>query len=86
VLGGANIFGGEGRVLGTFLGVFILAVIENGLIMARVSSYGHQVVVGVVILVAVSMDVMKAKRQEHEYAVIDVCMDDKKFKVEGGGR
>ncbi len=84
VLGGANIFGGEGSILGTFLGVFILAVIENGLIMARVSSYGHQVFVGAVILVAVSIDVLKAKRQEQEYAVIEVCMDSKKFNIRGG--
>jgi simple sugar transport system permease protein len=72
VLGGANVFGGEGTVLGTFLGVFLLAVIENGLIMAKVPSYGHQVLVGAVILIAVSLDVSKIKRQEREYATIDV--------------
>jgi len=75
VLGGANVFGGEGSVFGTFLGVFILAIIQNGLIMAHVPSYGHQVFVGAVILAAVSLDVMKVKKQRNRAAMINVAPD-----------
>ena len=72
VLGGANIMGGEGTVLGTFLGVLTLAIVENGLILARIPSYWHQVIVGGVILTAVSVDVIQVKRRERRLARIHV--------------
>jgi simple sugar transport system permease protein/ribose transport system permease protein len=72
VLGGANIMGGEGSVLGTFLGVLTLAIVENGLILARIPSYWHQVIVGGVILLAVTVDVVQVKRRERKLARIFV--------------
>jgi simple sugar transport system permease protein/ribose transport system permease protein len=64
--------GGEGTVLGTFLGVLTLAIVENGLILARIPSYWHQVIVGGVILTAVSVDVIQVKRRERRLARIHV--------------
>lgn len=72
VLGGANIMGGEGSVFGTFLGVIMLAVINNGLILAWIPTFWQQIIVGVIILIAVSIDVIQNKRRERAMAKIDV--------------
>ena len=54
VLGGASLMGGVGTVLGTFLGLALLAILQNGLILLGVSSYWSPLFVGLVILISVS--------------------------------
>jgi simple sugar transport system permease protein len=54
VLGGASLMGGVGTVLGTFLGLTLLAVLQNGIILLGVSSYWSPFFVGLVILISVS--------------------------------
>ena len=54
VLGGASLAGGVGSVLGTVLGLTLVAILQNGLILAGVSSYWSDFATGVVILIAVS--------------------------------
>jgi ribose/xylose/arabinose/galactoside ABC-type transport system permease subunit len=72
VLGGANILGGEGSVVGTLFGLILLGVINNGLILAWVSTYWQQIIVGAIILASVSFDVIQSKRIEKEMFKIDV--------------
>lgn len=55
-LGGTSMNGGRGRIWGTFIGVLIIAVLNNGLNILGVSSYYQSVVKGIVILVAVLSD------------------------------
>ena len=55
-LGGTSMSGGRGRIWGTFVGVLIIAVLNNGLNILGVSSYWQDVVKGLVILVAVLSD------------------------------
>jgi simple sugar transport system permease protein len=55
VLGGASLMGGVGTVLGTFLGLTLLAVLQNGLVLLGVSSYWSPLFVGFVILISVSV-------------------------------
>jgi simple sugar transport system permease protein len=55
VVGGASLMGGVGTVLGTFLGLALLAILQNGLVLLGVSSYWSPLFVGVVILVSVSV-------------------------------
>jgi len=55
VLGGTNLFGGEGELWGTLVGAFIMGILNNGLNMLNVSSFYQQVVKGVVILIAVTV-------------------------------
>lgn len=56
VLGGASLFGGEGKLYKTVVGVFIMVVLANALNLANVHSYWQQVAVGVVIVAAAAAD------------------------------
>jgi len=55
VLGGARLGGGRGSVLGCFLGVLLVAVVQNGLNLLGVSPYAFKMVIGLVILTAISL-------------------------------
>ena len=56
ILGGASLKGGSGTVLGTFLGVLLMALITNALTLLGVDIYWQQFVVGVVLISAVIID------------------------------
>jgi len=62
VVGGTSLMGGEGRILGTLIGAFIIAVIQNGMNLTNVESYTQKVVLGLVILGAVLVDRLKHTR------------------------
>jgi ribose/xylose/arabinose/galactoside ABC-type transport system permease subunit len=64
ILGGTSLAGGRGRLMGTFLGLLVIAVLNNGLILLSVASYWQQVVKGVVLLVAVSWDELRRTRRD----------------------
>jgi ribose transport system permease protein len=61
VVGGTTLSGGEGKILGTLIGAFIIAVIQNGMNLANVESYTQKVVLGLVILGAVLLDRLKQR-------------------------
>jgi ribose transport system permease protein len=56
VIGGTSLMGGRGSVVGSFLGVLIIAVLENGLVQMDVRDAVKQVVTGTVIVLAVILD------------------------------
>lgn len=56
ILGGASLAGGKGTVPGAMLGVAFMALLNNVLIIARVSSYWQGIILGIVLLLAVSLD------------------------------
>jgi ribose transport system permease protein len=62
VVGGTSLAGGEGRILGTLIGAFIIAVIQNGMNLTNVESYTQKVILGLVILGAVLIDRLKQTR------------------------
>lgn len=64
VVGGTSLSGGQGRVLGTLIGAFIIAVIQNGMNLLGMESYTQQVVLGAVILLAVLLDKMRSGRSK----------------------
>ena len=59
VVGGTSLSGGEGKIFGTLIGAFIIAVIQNGMNLMNVESYTQKVVLGLVILAAVLLDKLK---------------------------
>ena len=63
VVGGTSLSGGEGKVLGTLVGAFIIAVIQNGMNLRGVESYTQKIVLGLVILGSVLLDRLR-RRQE----------------------
>ena len=56
VIGGTALFGGEGRVSGTVVGIFIIGVLANGLNIMGVSDFWQRVVTGLIIVVVVAID------------------------------
>jgi len=63
VLGGVSLSGGVGTLLGAFIGVLILGIIQNGLGMLNVSTMFQLVITGVIIILSVAIDELK-KRHE----------------------
>jgi ribose transport system permease protein len=62
VVGGTSIYGGEGAVWRTFLGVLLFAMIGNGFTLLGVNSQIQQVVQGLILLGAVGLDSMVRRR------------------------
>ena len=59
ILGGAALTGGKGTIFGTFLGSMVLAILNNGMTLLNVGSYWQSIVIGLVLLFAVSVDAIK---------------------------
>lgn len=59
ILGGAALTGGKGTIFGTFLGSMVLAVLQNGMTMMSVGSYWQDIIIGMVLVLAVSIDAIK---------------------------
>ena len=54
VLGGARLGGGRGTILGVILGVLLIAITQNGLNLLGISPYAFQMLIGVVLLAAIT--------------------------------
>lgn len=59
VLGGASLKGGEGTVIGGVLGVLFIALVQNAMIINGVGIYWQNIIIGLVLLLAVSLDRFK---------------------------
>ncbi len=62
ILGGTSLAGGKGSLIGTFIGGLLLATLNNGMVMLNIPSYWQAVIIGVVLVFAVSFDVIKNRR------------------------
>lgn len=60
-LGGASMSGGVANIGGTILGVFMIGVIQNGLNLLGVNSFWQYVAKGVIIIIAVVIDILRKK-------------------------
>ncbi|MFP3089856.1 ABC transporter permease [Treponema sp. TIM-1] len=56
VIGGTSFTGGAGSIVGTFMGVVLLKVVNSALVMLNISVYWQNFVQGVILILAVSMD------------------------------
>ncbi|MCC7450893.1 MAG: ABC transporter permease [Anaerolineae bacterium] len=66
VIGGASMNGGSGNILGTFFGVLILAMINNGFILLRGSPNWQNVVSGAILVTALAVDAYRRRKEERE--------------------
>jgi ribose transport system permease protein len=62
VIGGASLSGGEGTILGTMIGALIMGVLKNGLNLMNVSQFWQQVAMGIVVIGAVYLDIVRRRR------------------------
>ena len=66
IIGGTSLFGGKGSMIGTFVGVLLIGVINNGLTLLNVSSFWVQFVQGALIFLAVLLDSVSTRRRSRQ--------------------
>ena len=62
VIGGGTLTGGEGSVIGTIIGSFIMGLIRNGTNLLGISPFVQRIIIGVVIVAVVGMDELRRLR------------------------
>lgn len=62
ILGGASLLGGQGKIIGALLGTIFMGLVSNIMILARVSGYWQEIVLGVILILAVAVDILAQKR------------------------
>ena len=62
VIGGTDLFGGQGGVVGTVLGAFLMSIIANALNLLNVNPFWQQVVIGAFVIAAVMSNTLRFKR------------------------
>lgn len=63
VIGGASLSGGQGSILGTMIGVLIMATIRAGCSQMGLSNYIQEIVTGGIIIAAVALDRVRSRRE-----------------------
>jgi ribose transport system permease protein len=62
IIGGAALFGGSGTMLGTLVGILLIATLQNVLILAGISAFLQTVAIGLVIIASVAFDTWIRRR------------------------
>ncbi|MET0259099.1 MAG: ABC transporter permease [Methylobacterium sp.] len=63
IIGGTSLRGGQGTIVGTALGALLLAMLANGTVLLNVSGFWQRVIVGLVVLVAILVDLARRHRR-----------------------
>lgn len=63
VIGGTSLSGGEGSILGTIIGAFIISTLTNGLRILSVPQEWQMVVTGAIVVLAVFLDILRRRQQ-----------------------
>ena len=72
VIGGTNILGGSGTIIGTVIGVIMMGTIENGLVVAHIPTYWQKLVYGLIIIATVTFDVIRKNYADSQKQMIEV--------------
>jgi ribose transport system permease protein len=78
IIGGASLQGGEGTVLGAFLGTFLMALITNALTLLGVDVYWQTFVIGATLLTAVLIDRLGKLREEGKLKFVSALFQQKR--------
>jgi ribose transport system permease protein len=62
VIGGGSLRGGEGSVIGTLVGAFIMGLLSNGSDLLGISPYVQQAIIGAIIILAVAVDELRKRK------------------------
>lgn len=62
VLGGISINGGVGKITGVIIGSLIIGILNNGLVLVGLNDYWQKLIMGLVLILAVSFDMLQQKR------------------------
>jgi ribose transport system permease protein len=62
VIGGTNLFGGSGGVVGSLIGAFIMGTLGNGLNLLNVSAFWQRVIMGLINIIVVVFDQWRRRR------------------------
>ena len=63
VIGGTSLSGGEGTILGTVIGAFIMSVLTNGLRILSIPQEWQTVVIGAIVILAVYLDIIRRRQK-----------------------
>ena len=61
VIGGGSLMGGEGTILGSVIGAFIIMFLRNGCNVVGVSPFVQRIVIGLIIIIAVYADQLRRR-------------------------
>ena len=64
ILGGASLTGGYGKIPGAFFGALFMALINNLLIISRVSGYWQEIILGFILICAIGLDQWILRKSE----------------------
>lgn len=61
VIGGVSLFGGSGSIIGAVIGLTIMQVVTNGLVVIKLDPYWQTVAIGLIMIIAVAVDILRRK-------------------------
>jgi ribose transport system permease protein len=61
VIGGTSLSGGEGTILGTLIGAFLMSTLTNGLRIVGVPQEWQMVITGFIVILAVYLDILRRR-------------------------
>lgn len=64
IIGGVSFYGGRGSAVGAFVGVLFIQLVRSGLVIARFDSFLQAPVLGLLLMIAASVDVLRYRRRE----------------------
>lgn len=63
ILGGLSLMGGQGSVPGILVGSALIGVLQNLMVMLNINPYWHKIVIGLVLLAAITFDYLRRKQK-----------------------
>ena len=63
ILGGLSLMGGQGSIIGILVGSALIGVLQNEMVMLNINPFWHKIVIGLVLLAAITFDYMRRKKR-----------------------
>jgi ribose transport system permease protein len=63
IISGTTLSGGEGTVIGAIIGAVFMGVLSNGIVLMDISAYWERVIIGLVVIIAVLLDVLRKRER-----------------------